>query len=125
MSYSPAHASFLEGAKRRTQGDNRDDGDECAHYPNHHDIQMAFAMRRAADGEQRHDRAIVRQAVKGARADCGDPMHQSRVDTLLNRDTTRLSRNRGGDKRRGTRQWKYVPAATSQPKKSAQPKQDV
>jgi len=68
MSYSPAHASFLEGAKRRTQGDNRDDGDECAHYPNHHDIQMAFAMRRAADGEQRHARTIWAASGQGCQS---------------------------------------------------------
>ena len=57
--------SILEGAKHRAQGNNRHEGDERADNPNHDDIEITFAMRRATDGEQRHDSAIVRQAVKG------------------------------------------------------------
>ena len=46
---------------------------------------IALAMRRAADGEQRHDRAVVRQAVERAGADHGDAMHQRRDRCLPRR----------------------------------------
>ena len=49
----------------------------------HDDVEIALAVRRAADREQGHDRAVVRQAVERAGADHGDPVHQRRIDAVL------------------------------------------
>jgi hypothetical protein len=42
---------------------------------NYNDIEITFAMRRSTNGEQRHNRAIVRQAVKRTRANRGYSRH--------------------------------------------------
>ena len=40
-------------------------------------------MRRATNGEQRHDSAIVRQAIEGTGANHGDPVHQRGIYALF------------------------------------------
>ena len=50
--------------------------DERADNPDHDDIEITFAMRRATNGEERHDSTIMRQAVEGTGDNCTHPVHQ-------------------------------------------------
>ena len=52
----------------------------------HHDVEVALPVRRAAHGEQRDHRAVVRQAVERAGADHRDAVHQRGIDALLRGD---------------------------------------
>ena len=49
----------------------------------HDDVEIALAMRRAADREQRNHGAVVRQAVERAGADHRDAVQQRGVDAVL------------------------------------------
>ena len=73
----------LKRSEHRTQYDDSDKREHRADDRNHDDVAIALAMRRSAHGEQRHHRAVVRQAVERARADDGDAMQQRRIDALL------------------------------------------
>ena len=63
--------------------DHHGERQEAADDRHHDDVEIALAVGRIADREQRHHGAVVRQAVQRARADHRDPMQKSRVDALL------------------------------------------
>ena len=61
-------------------------------------------MRRATNGEERHDSTIMRQAVEGTGANCGHPVHQRGIYALgvserieRDRHATRGRTGQGGE----------------------------
>jgi hypothetical protein len=62
--------------------DERDDGADCG---DHHNVEIAFAVRRSVGGEQCHYRAVVRQAIESAGADHGDAVQEPGTDPLGSR----------------------------------------
>ena len=65
----------LERSKCSSQSNDRDERKKAADDRNHHDVEIAFAMGRAADREQSDHGTIVRQTVEGARAYHSDAVH--------------------------------------------------
>ena len=70
-------------------------------------------MRRATNGEQRHDSTIVRQAIEGTGANCGHPVHQRGIYALLRGDThigvsERIERDRHATRGRTGQGGEYV-----------------
>src|SRR4030095_4221021 len=70
----------LERPERRPQHDDGGERDQRAYDAHDHDVEVAFLVRAAAHGEERHHRAIVRKAVEGAGADHSYPVHQRWID---------------------------------------------
>ena len=84
---------------RGPEDDYDGEREQAADDRHHDDIEIALAMGRIADREQRHHGTVVRQAVQRARADHRNPMQKPGVDTLLMRDleigrAQRVKRNR-------------------------------
>ena len=73
----------LERPECRPQSNYCDEPEKGADDRNHDDVQIAFAMGRAADREQCDHGAVVRQTVEGARAYHSDAVHQRRIDALF------------------------------------------
>ena len=46
-------------------------------------MEVALAVRRSTDRKERHDSAIVRQAVECAGTDDGDAVHERRIDSCV------------------------------------------
>src|ERR1700737_2885250 len=59
----------LKRAEHGSQHDDRDEREYGAQDGNHEDVEIAFLMRRPADGEQRDHGAVMRQAVERSRTD--------------------------------------------------------
>ena len=100
-------------AEQRAQDDHRDEREDGADDGDHDDVEIALAVRRAADGEQRHDRAVVRQAVERARADHRDAVHQRRIDAGLGREphvgaAQRVERDRQAARGRAGQRGQHV-----------------
>ena len=70
-------------------------------------------MRRATNGEERHDSTIMRQAVEVTEANCGHPVHQCGIYALLRRDAhtgfaERIERDRHATRGRTDQGGEYV-----------------
>src|SRR5262245_41734073 len=74
-----------ERPEHRTQDDYGGKRKQGADDRHHENILVAVAVGHAADCEQRHDRAVMRQAVERAGAHHGNAVAQSGVDATLRR----------------------------------------
>jgi hypothetical protein len=76
----------MKGSERaygRAEDNDGDQGDQGTDDRGHDDVEIAVPVGRAADRQQGHDRAVVRQAVQGAGANDRDTVHQGRVEAGL------------------------------------------
>jgi hypothetical protein len=76
-------AHRLKRPECRPQSNYRNKPEKGADDRNHNNVQIAFTMGRAADREQGHHGAVVRQTVERACANYGDAVHQRWIDALL------------------------------------------
>ena len=74
-----------EGSNHRADRDHDDKRDYGAKDSDHDYVAIALAVRRAADGEQRNHRTVMRQTVEGARTDHRHAMQQGWIEPYRNR----------------------------------------
>src|SRR6516164_6952962 len=69
-----------DGSNHRADRDHDDKRDYGAKDSDHDYVAIALAVRRAADGEQRNHRTVMRQTVEGARTDHRHAMQQGWIE---------------------------------------------
>ena len=75
-----------KGAKQAAENNDRNERNDRTDYSRDDYVEIARFVVRAAYREQCDHRAVVRQAIEGARTDHRDTVHEPRIDTVRARD---------------------------------------